>query len=413
MAILAVSFLVCSCSNDESVEEPEIEGEAATPVEVYSVQRLDLHRHLEFSGVLEAEGDVTISAETSGRVTSIFIPEGGTVNAGETVIKLDDTSARFGYEAATAGLNGAESSLAIAQDPVRPEQLAQIESALDAAEAQFVSAEAAWERARNLLDEGAISQAQYEASEAGYEAALAGRDSATEALNLALQGSREEEIMAARSGVDAARAQLGLASDMLDKTAIRSPIDGIISHIWFDAGELVNPGAPAFRIVNSNTLSFEIGLSDREVLFVSTGQGVDVRVDALPDDVLQGVITRVGVVADPLTGTFPVEITVYNDSGELMSGMITKAEILMEETPDSLVIPLYAVLPSDDEPAVFVEENGVANRRVVELGLIVDDLVSISSGIELNDRIVVRGAGYLADGDGVRVVREWESLDQY
>ncbi len=414
-AILLVAFLMLcisgmSCGHND--EDAEVEGEVLTPVEVYPVQIMDLARQLEYSGALEASEDVMVSAETSGRVSYIAVNEGAEASAGETVVKLDDTSALLGFQAASAALAGARASLAIAEDPLREGQIAQLESGLDAAEAQFAVAESGYGRSKTLFEAGAISQAELDAAELGYEAALAGRDNAQQALDLALEGSREEELAAAGSAVNASRAQVGLASDMLAKTSITSPINGIISDIFFDPGELIGPGVPVFRVINAESLSLQIGLSDRDVPNVSSGMGVDITVDAFPGLLLHGVITRVGIVSDPMTGTFPVEITVYNDDGDLRAGMVARTVIFLEEVLDSIVVPLYALQRSDGIDIVYLEENGIAVRREIEIGLVVENLASVTSGLEIGDRLIVRGADYIEDEEEINVVGEWESLER-
>jgi HlyD family secretion protein len=408
--LLASVTVLTSCGNGDG--DAEVEGQVLTPVEVYTVQIMDLSRQLEYSGALEASEDVMVSAETSGRVSYIAVNEGAEASAGETIIKLDDTSALLGYQAASAALDGARASLAIAEDPLREGQIAQLESGLDAAEAQFAVAESGYERSKTLFEAGAISQAELDAAELGYEAALAGRDNARQALDLALEGSREEELAAAGSAVNASRAQVGLASDMLAKTSITSPINGTISDVFFDPGELIGPGVPVFRVINADSLSLQIGLGDRDIPNVSSGLGVDITVDAFPGVVLHGVVTRVGIVSDPMTGTFPVEITVYNDDGELRAGMVARAVIFLEEALDGIVVPLYAVQRLEDIDTVYVEENGIAVRREIEIGLVVEDLASVTSGLEVGDRLIVRGADYIEDQEEINVVGEWESLER-
>jgi len=409
--LLTSCLFLISCGNGNGEDTETTVTDESSPVEIYAVEQMPLSRFLDYSGIFEAGSDVTVSAETGGTIADVAVDEGDEVTKGNVVLKIDDTTARLNHSAALAQLASAESSLAIAEDPMREGQIAQLESALAAAQSQFETAESGFERAQHLFNEGAIAESELEAAQAGYDGAKAGRDSAREILDLAIEGSREEEIAAARGAVNAARARAALAADTLSKTGIKSPIDGVITDIFFELGELVGTGVPVFRILNADSMTINIGVGDREIPHISEIMPVDIMIDAFPLETFDGVVTTVGIVSDPLTGTFPVEISVTNETGEINAGMIARVSMLVGEITDGIVVPVSAILTSNEKSVVLIESGGSVEEREVEVGLYVDDLASIINGLVTGDRLVVRGQHYLQVGDPVRVVSEWDSVE--
>lgn len=414
LSLLLAIAIFSSCNKPENGQVEEIVSldDETVAVEVLAAYRTYLSRELEYSGSLEAQSDVTISAEINGSVKSVNYLEGDYVPAGETIVKLDDVQARLNYNAASAALSAAQSGLQITENPVREGELAQLKSNLDAAIVTFETAESAWTRAQNLYDEGAMSGAEKDAAYSNFEAARSRRDSAQEAYDQALEGGRVEDISRAESAVESARAQVALANDQLNNTNIKTPIDGIITDVWFETGEYVPPGARVFRIVNNQYVELTIGVGDRQVRFIGQGDNVQVTVDAYPGDSFEGAVTRIGVVSNEMTGTYPVDIQIENMDGRLRAGMIARTDLEIEKVEDGIVIPLYALVPSGENFKVFIESDGTVESRNVTPALVAGEFVAILEGIEPDEHVVIRGAGYLNDGDEVRVVNTFTTLDR-
>jgi RND family efflux transporter MFP subunit len=180
-----------------------------------------------------------------------------------------------------------------------------------------------------------------------------------------------------------------------------------------DENELVQPGQPV--IVMGATDSGWIvrtALADRDAVRVNLGDTARVSFDAFPGREFAGKVTRVGSSADPMTGTFEVEVEVAPDGARFARGLVAKV-VLDIRDPDTrgqaarMVVPITALVEANgDTGTVYVLDprDGIARRRQVRVGAMVGDRIIVSEGLAAGEQVITDGAAWLADGRSVRVV---------
>lgn len=248
-------------------------------------------------------------------------------------------------------------------------------------------AEIDWKRMASLIAKRAVSQADL-------DAATAQRD-------------------ATRAQVDGARARLEQAETALGDSVLKAPLDGVILSRSVEVGTLATPGAAAHSIADTSTVKVVFGVPDTVVASLRLGASQRVGLEALPGVDQAGTITRISASADPRGHTFEVEVSVPNPKGELRPGMIASLEIGEGEAPTATaLIPLSAIVRAPGGSrgyAVFVLDDRaappVARLREVELGELLGNRIPVRSGLGHGDRVVILGAGLLADGESVEVVQ--------
>lgn len=243
----------------------------------------------------------------------------------------------------------------------------QARAALTRDQTAFEVAEKALERYRRLLAEQLVSQQEYDAALSRYEAA---------------------------------RAALRLSAIAVQKSSLKSPIDGILDRLLVDRGEYVGIGDPLAVLVQVDRLKLLVDVPEKDVAFLRPGQQVEV-LPAHPGQpeaaALQGEILHVAFQAEPTSRTFRVKIAVGNSDGNLRPGMIVRARFLRHQHQGVLAVPLFAVVDRDNHKYVFVAEDGHARRRPVELGPVVGNRVIITGGLSSGERLIVRGQQLLTD----------------
>jgi multidrug efflux system membrane fusion protein len=150
----------------------------------------------------------------------------------------------------------------------------------------------------------------------------------------------------------------------------------------------------------------EIGLSDRDVVVVRQGDPAVARFDALPGREFSGRVTRIGAAADPVTGTYQVEVALDDD--ELATGLVGRVEIRPARGAPVTLVPIEAMLDADGSAAtvyVLSADGTRAQRRPVTVGFITGNRVAVVHGLEGASRVLTDGAAYLDDGAAVRVTR--------
>jgi RND family efflux transporter MFP subunit len=217
-----------------------------------------------------------------------------------------------------------------------------------------------------------------------------------------------------------AKAQVGQAEGALRQGQITlgycklvSPMDGVVLDRKIEIGSLVQANTVAFRIADTQEMKAVFGVSDIQIGQFKTAQLETLTSDALPGHPITGKITRIDLQADPTTRGFDVEVTVPNSDGKLRIGMVASLDFAHAMVPSSTVpmLPLAAIVrpPQDLQGfAVYAAEdqNGhtIARLRKVQLGPIVGNEITVSSGVQAGERVIIRGATMVTDGAEVSVI---------
>jgi RND family efflux transporter MFP subunit len=166
-----------------------------------------------------------------------------------------------------------------------------------------------------------------------------------------------------------------------------------------------------FILADTSTVKVVFGVPDNVQRSLTLGQQVTVTTDAAADRTFSGAITKIAAQADAKTRIFDVEATLDNSEGILKVGMVSNIQIGRAVEATAILVPLSAIvrLPGDEQAfAVYVlAGSGVdtfARVRVVEIGNLVGNRVSVTKGVASGERVVVQGATLLRDNDRVNVV---------
>ncbi|MGH7529011.1 MAG: efflux RND transporter periplasmic adaptor subunit, partial [Gemmatimonadales bacterium] len=145
------------------------------------------------------------------------------------------------------------------------------------------------------------------------------------------------------------------------------------------------------------------GLADRDVVRVQVGDPAIVRFAALPDREFTGRVGEIAAAADPMTGTYRVEVRLPDATG-LASGLVGQVEIHPRATRPVLLVPLEALLEADgNRGTVVVLVGGRAERREVTIAFLAEDRVAIAAGLDSAAQVITEGAAYLRDGQAVEI----------
>lgn len=346
--------------------------EKAITVTVEKVERHDLTSVVSASGEVKPKKNVNISAHISGRIVKIGVEEGQRVKKNDFLLKLDSTQ----YEA------NADRDQAVIRT---------YRAELIKAEAQLKKDESFYERQKKLYDEKLISGEQLEAAKTSYDISKAAHEAITYQIRQA-QASLESTL------------------DMLSKTVYHSPIDGIITSLRVEEGEIAmigtmnNPGTVLMTIADLSVMEVEVEVDETDVISLTLGQKADIRIDALPDRVLQGEVTEIGssalqkAVTTEESKDFKVVITLENPPENLKPGLSASADIITAERKNVLAIPISGLVlkekeDSEDkdrdgqEEGVYIIKDSRAKFQPVEKGIMGELMMEIISGLEEGQEI--------------------------
>jgi RND family efflux transporter MFP subunit len=249
--------------------------------------------------------------------------------------------------------------------------------------------------------DAALAKARSGAEKAERDLARARRLYADSVVTLALFQDTE-------TADEVARADLQTAAVNRRYAVIVAPADGVVLRRAAEPGENISAGATVL-VVGSRAAGrgnlLEIGLADRDAVSVRKGDPAVARFDAMPGREFPGRVTRIGAAADPVTGTYEVEIGL-EDAGALAAGLVGRAEIRPARGSPATLVPIEAVLEADGAVATVYAlsaDGKRAQRRRVTVAFIEGSRVAVAAGLENVSQVLTDGAAYLDDGAAVRV----------
>ena len=206
------------------------------------------------------------------------------------------------------------------------------------------------------------------------------------------------------TGREQARLSVSMAQKNLSDTVLRASVSGIVAKRHVEAGASAAPGIPAFTLVQTETLKATAPVPEKQVGRISVGDTARVTVPAL-DRTFSGVVREIGLIANPLTRTYDVEIAVPNPEGVLRVGMIAEVHLRVESGEGGVVVPPEAVRVDENGASyVFVvSAEKILEQRRVEIDKFVGEGTALREGLGEGERVVTSGTPMLADGMTVRV----------
>jgi HlyD family secretion protein len=241
---------------------------------------------------------VQLGFRVSGRMRQALVDEGDTVKAGDIIARLDAAPAEDTVRAAEAKVAGLRAALEKLESGPRPAEIAQSQALYAESEADLQNAEQAFERARQLRPGGSISQAGLDQARAARDMAAARSQSALEALRLLQEGSRPEDIAAARANLHAAEAELSSARTSLGDTELAAPADGVVLSRVREPGAIVAPSDIVYVLSLTTPVWVRAYISEPDLGRVHPGMMVEVISDTAPGKPYRGKVGFVSPVAE-------------------------------------------------------------------------------------------------------------------
>jgi len=289
---------------------------------------------------------VHLAFHATGRIERLLVEEGDRVQAGQLVAELDPVRYQANLARAQAEVAAQEQVLARLLAGSRPQQIAEARARLHAAEANLKDLTNLYRRNKELYQRRAISSQRFDNIVAQYESAVAAVSQARQALDLALEGPRKQDIAAARAKLEALRAAQRLAQRELADTKLYAPGEGVIQQRILQPGDMASPATPAFTVALSNPVWVRAYVPEVELGKVAPGMEAQIFTDSFPDKSYPGWVGYISPTAEftPKTVQTPelrtklvyrARIYACNPSGELRLGMPVTVRISLKQKPSA------------------------------------------------------------------------------
>jgi HlyD family secretion protein len=391
----------------------------------------DLTQTVSANGEIKPKKYVNVSSNMMGRIVHMPVKEGDRVRNGDLLVQLESIQTEADVKAAEASLDAAQAEVEGMSASIRSADAAVASAKADItrSEADLVRAKQAFDRSQEMNKEGLIAKDAYEKSKADYDIAQASLNSAK--ARLAQAEAQSAQALKQRDStvthIAQQRAGLTRARDQFSKTTIRSPLDGIITYLPVNEGEIAivgvqnQAGTVLMTIADMSVITAEVKVDETDIVNVKLGQEARIKVDALGEKILMGHVSEVGNSAltrssgttSTTSGTsqeakdFKVVVTLDDPPQELRPGLSTTATIVTATRQHVLTVPIQALtireFDADSEAikndptkskkkiekeGVFTLKNGVALFRQVKTGVTGTTDIEVLDGVAENDDIV-------------------------
>lgn len=351
LIVLTVAALTgCDKHDSKKASANSQASNNATAVSVIMAKPQNLQIKYESSGSLEPITNPTITAEIAGRVNQVNTYAGAEVQANQVLALLDHQKAEISYQQAKAKLTSAEAEL---------------------------QAKTLEEKSRvQLVKKGIVSKLHFEKSKA--------------------------EVSVAQARVAEMKQNLLAAENSLERTVVRSPIDGHVEKVSISQGDYLTVGKPMFKIINRSLLQARLPFSQERAGEFKIGQQVRLVSPATPGKEYIGQITAITPSINPTNRSLDVIIT-FNSDELWHAGASIRGHVYLEEKKNVIMIPVESIVLRDNRNLVFTVKDNKAVEHSVSIIQEDNSTAAIQGNIKSGDKIVVHGAQYLSNGASVSV----------
>jgi len=338
-------------------------------------------------GIVKAKDQVEISAYVLSKVVEIPVKEGQKVKKGDLLVRLDDTKYREEVIRERAMVTSAE-------------------AALEIAERQLAEGKDNFDRQRALYEDGLISKAEYDRALTTYR-------------------SLETNYSQALANLTQARSMLTAAEDDFSKTRYTSPIDGVVTKINVEVGEIVVtgtmnvPGTVMVVVSNMGVMEVDTEIDETDVVKVSLGQKSQIELDAFPGRIFNGEVVEIakmpisGVTTSTTTSSssstsqvsadYDVTVTLEGVTPDILPGMNSTVDIITSTAENVLFVPIQAIVKRTPDgkieegkmqkrqnyvDGVFLLEGKKVVFRQVKTGISDDQYIEIKSGLKKGESVI-------------------------
>ena len=342
-------------------------ADEGTAVRIEPVTGGDLVEIVSAPGLIQPKSKVSISARVAARVVELPYKEGDRVKKGESVlIKLDSKDLEAQLRAVEA-----RSAAQAAQIEMAKSQLESSKSDIAALRAELTEAERDLNRQKGLHASQDVSQSVVDQAQTKYDQFQARLESSIHTVE-----ASEKNLNVMRHQLEAAKAEILRATDNLSYTTIISPIDGVVTKLNVEVGELVvvgtmnNQGTVIMEVADLSTMLVKARVDETSIADLEVGQKAKVNVQAYEDQVFDGVVQSVALAAtEEKDGSknYKAEILLDTKGKQVLSGLTADVDIETRRHPGVLKIPSQAILGkrTDDLPAAVRDVPEVDKNRAL------------------------------------------------
>lgn len=371
-------------------------GSAAVSVPVVPLQVGTITEELTVSGPVSGTDSVDVVSGIHAEVSEILVKEGDRVEAGQLLAVIDSEDLQKEVDIAQNACDLAEAALR--------EQQILAENGYAKAAQDYEAARTAYERTSALFQSGSVSQLDLET------AANQMQDAQRELRAYRLVDGKPAAPESYELQIQSARYELDKRKEQLENARVTSPIAGTVVRVYAKVGRFaddIENDLPMFSIENLDVLEMEIKISEYSIGKVETGQAAEITADILDGQTAHGEVVSISPTGEEKGGgsterVIPAAIRITDADSGLMAGITARARIRIDQAEGAFIVPMGAVLETDEGTWIFAAEGNRLKRIPVETGVESDvqiQVIPVEEGsLQEGMQIAASASADMADG---------------
>lgn len=351
--------LLESMAMDMTVKTPE----GAVPVELEIARQEAFQSNVTYTGSAVAYNDIPIFPRVEGWIQSMSVYPGDRVKKGQLLARLDTRELSSRVTEAAERKNSAQ-------------------NAVQTTKANFDYWENEIQRAKSLVKEEVITQEEFENEQSQYESA-------------------QSAYRQAQANLRAEQANTNTQSIIRSYSSITAPMDGLITERNVPPGTLASSGMQILKLAQIDPIRIQASVAEKDLSQIQVGSAVVIQDAKRNQPPVQATVTSVFPLADLKTRTSIVEAVVPNKEMRFIPGDYIRMSIQTGSISEAITVPKSAVITVDQQQAVWVVKDGVAERRYVTTGNTNADRIEIVEGLKPGEQVAIRGLADLRPGASI------------
>lgn len=432
LCVVCISTLLIGCSGNSDIAN----------VTVTKVKTSNSISDTTYTGNVESAEKVSIIPSVSGKIQTVDVEVGQTVEKDAKLFTIDNTEltyklnqAQANYDAAAATYdktvggsakqtqNDAATALEKAKNELNDAK-SQLENntAITAAQTAYNDAKANYDRTNALYQADAATKVTLDDAKSKLDTATAALEiananaetrfnnakasfaAASENASITDAIINPDNVASAKAQMDSANAALDIAKHQLDNATITAPIAGKISAKNISVGELAPTQTPSIVLENPNSVNVIINVTETNINDITVGMSAKISVPSTGLS-YDGTISTISPSADQKTGMFDVKVVINNSDNNLKLGMVTNVTLVDSNENNALLVPKESVFEEDGTSYVYVINGDKLAKHSVTVGEPKNQYIEIKDGLSQDDQIVVEGSSNMKDNEKFNIVK--------
>ena len=398
VAVLIAAILFFSRSKEAPASEPIV------AVQMVKAARKPIRQIITTEAILFPKKQAAVTPKITAPVRTFYVNRGSRVHAGELLAVLENRDLAAAVTDSKGAFEQAQATYQTTTGANLPEDLKKSELDLKTAQEALQAEQKLYDSREALFNQGALPRKELDQARVSLVQAKAQYQLANQHYAAALAIGKPQGEKSATGQLTSAKGKFEGAAAQLSYTDIRSPIDGVVTDRPLYPGETPTAGTALLTIMDTSSVIAKAHIPQDDAAILKIGDPATIT--APGDFKATGKVTLISPALDPNSTTVEVWIEAPNPSGALRPGTAVNLQIVARVEENAIAVPASAILksPEGETKLMVVSDDGIAQERVVEIGISGGGDVQVTGGLSAGETIIASGAYGLADKTHVKQI---------